>query len=125
MSLYPQDRNIGEQTRQFMRGFHRSIVAFAEAGNDLIVEHVLEAQEFADDLVEVVKSFDAFLVAVTAKLDELERREKLRGNRSIGTAALFIKSVGFCKNDMVLDTTSGTTDAAAEIMIAWQNRLLA
>ncbi|MBD9593822.1 hypothetical protein IB277_12205 [Ensifer sp. ENS07] len=34
----------GERAR-FFDGFHRSIAAFAEAGNDLIVEHIVEESE--------------------------------------------------------------------------------
>lgn len=117
-----RDHSVGEEIRRFMRGFHRSIASFAEAGNDIIVEHVLERQEFADDLAAVVDPFDVFWVGVTASLDELERRERDRGDRDRGTAALFINTIDFCKNDIVVDTTSGTSDPAEEIVLGWQRR---
>lgn len=68
----------------FFDGFHRSIAAFASAGNSLIVEHVLEFQSWLDDCVRLLAPFDVFFVGVHCPLVELERRERERGDRAIG-----------------------------------------
>ena len=68
----------------FFDGFHRCIAALATAGNPLIVEHVLEFQSWLDDCVQLLAPFDVFFVGVHCPLEELERRERQRGNREIG-----------------------------------------
>jgi chloramphenicol 3-O phosphotransferase len=69
---------------RFFDGFHRCIRALAEAGNDLIVEHVIERRAWFEDCVSLLSPFDTFYVGVHCPLDELERRERLRGDRAIG-----------------------------------------
>jgi chloramphenicol 3-O phosphotransferase len=69
---------------RFFDGFHRCIGALAEAGNDLIVEHVIERRSWFEDCAQRLSKFDAFFVGVHCPLEELERRERLRGDRSIG-----------------------------------------
>ncbi len=68
----------------FFEGFHRSIVAFAGAGIDLVVEHIVEEQRWADELAELLAGFDVFWVGVHAPMEEVERREALRGDREAG-----------------------------------------
>ena len=69
---------------RFFDGFHRCIAALAAAGNPLIVEHVLEHQAWCDELVRLLAPFDVFFVGVHCPLDELERRERTRGDRRPG-----------------------------------------
>ena len=75
-----------ENRALFFEGFHQSIAAFAGAGLDLVVEHIVEEQSWADALVELLSPFDLFWVGVHAPIDELERREQMRGDRQIGEA---------------------------------------
>jgi chloramphenicol 3-O phosphotransferase len=69
---------------RFFAGFHGCIAAFAGAGNPLIVEHVLEFQSWLDDCVRLLAAFDVFFVGVHCPLEELERRERARGDRDRG-----------------------------------------
>lgn len=69
---------------RFFDGFHRCIPALASAGNALIVEHVLESQSWFDDCVRLLAPFDVFFVGVHCPLKELERRERERGDRTLG-----------------------------------------
>ena len=69
---------------RFFDGFHRCIAALAAAGNALIVEHVLEYQSWLDDCVRLLAPFDVFFVGVHCPVEELERRERERGDRTIG-----------------------------------------
>lgn len=69
---------------RFFDGFHRCIAALASADNCLIVEHVLEFQSWLDDCVRLLAPFDVFFVGVHCPLVELERRERERGDRTIG-----------------------------------------
>ena len=45
---------------QFFDGFHRSIAAFAGAGLDLLVEHIVEKDSWAIDLAGLLSPFDVF-----------------------------------------------------------------
>jgi chloramphenicol 3-O phosphotransferase len=69
---------------RFFDGFHRAAAALAEAGNSLIVEHVIEFRSWYDDLLELLANCDVFYVGVECALPELERRERERGDRFIG-----------------------------------------
>src|SRR5262249_31829529 len=45
-------------------GFHRCLPAFAQAGNNLIVDHIIEQEQWLADLVELLAPFDVFFVGV-------------------------------------------------------------
>jgi chloramphenicol 3-O phosphotransferase len=66
-------------------GMHRSIAAFADAGNNIIVDHVLQLKEWLNDCVNILSDYPVFLVGVHCPLQELERRESIR-DREPGTA---------------------------------------
>ena len=55
-------------------GFHRCLPAFAKAGNNLIVDHIIEQEQWMADLVQLLAPFDVFFVGVHCPLPELERR---------------------------------------------------
>jgi chloramphenicol 3-O phosphotransferase len=69
---------------RFFSGFHRCLPAFASAGNDLIVEHIIEFAAWREELAELLAGFDVFLIGVHCDLSELDRRERQRGDRRIG-----------------------------------------
>src|SRR5215212_2310207 len=73
-----------------LSGFHHSFAALATAGNNLIVDHVTVYREgWHSSLIEcayVLKPFRAYLISVHCPLNELQRREQARGDRSVGTA---------------------------------------
>jgi chloramphenicol 3-O phosphotransferase len=126
-TVYKQDQNIDSPSERarFFDGFHRSIAAFAAAGNDLIVEHIVEEQVWAEDINRLLHSFDVFWVGVHAPLQELERREQQRGDRTSGEARYHLKTHQYCKYDFEIDSTLPVSDAVEQIISAWNNRALA
>ena len=70
----------------FFEGFHRCLPALAGAGNNLIVEHIVETAAWMSRLVRLLSSVDVFFVGVHCPLAELERRERLRKDRRDGEA---------------------------------------
>ncbi|MFJ8825866.1 chloramphenicol phosphotransferase CPT family protein [Streptomyces sp. NPDC102467] len=68
-------------------GFHRSIAAMAEVGNDVVVDHVLSEPWRLLDCLAVLPGEDVLFVGVHCPLDELVRREQARGDRPQGLAA--------------------------------------
>ena len=108
----------------FFDGFHRSLPALAAAGNDLIVEHIVETADAMRRLVELLAPHDVFYVGVRCPLPELERREQARGDRRVGSAREDDASThGFGEYDVEVDSTSAPTERlAADVLRAWRAR---
>ncbi|WP_328378537.1 chloramphenicol phosphotransferase CPT family protein [Streptomyces sp. NBC_01020] len=70
------------------RGFHRAAAGMAAGGNDIVVDHVLSRSWRLDDCLSVFAPDDVLLVGVRCPLPELERRERERGDRTPGQAAM-------------------------------------
>ncbi|MFI0965868.1 chloramphenicol phosphotransferase CPT family protein [Streptomyces sp. NPDC021080] len=73
--------------RRTRTGFHRSIAAMAEVGNDIIVDHVLSERWRLLDCLSVLRAEDVLFVGVHCPLEELVRRERARADRPPGLAA--------------------------------------
>lgn len=119
--LDTKSRNIGR--RKFFDGFHSSIYSFALKENDLLIEHIIEQEQWFTDLNNCLQPFDVFWVGVKAPLDVLQRRELNRGNRSIGEAEFHLKTHDFCQYDCVVDTTNPIDDCVTIIIEKWNNRI--
>ncbi len=70
----------------FFDGFHRSLGAYAAAGNNLIIEHILDMPGGLEQLREILVPYDVFFVGLHCGLDELNARELARGDRPVGSA---------------------------------------
>lgn len=79
--------------RRTRAGFHRAVAGMAQAGNDVVVDHVLSEPWRLQDCLEVLDGLDVVFVGVQCALDELERRERARGDRVPGQAAAQLQSV--------------------------------
>lgn len=77
----------------FFDGFHTSLAAYASAGNNLIIEHIFDTAAWVDDLKGLLAPYDVFFVGLHCEIEELRRREKLRGDRPIGSAEQDFKTV--------------------------------
>lgn len=111
-----------DERARFFDGFHRSIGAFAAAGNNLIVEHIVEEAAWWSQLKAILEPFDVFWVGVHAPLAEIERREKERGNRQIGEARYHLKTHDYCGYDIEVDTTLPLEAVVSNILDRWQCR---
>ena len=119
--LSPHQRSQGRE--RFFEGFHRSIPAFAAAGNDLIIEHIVEQQSWANLLATLIGHLDVFWVGVHAPLAILEQRERARSDRQVGEAAFHLKTHQYCRYDIEVDTSTASTEAIArDIAEAWRQR---
>jgi chloramphenicol 3-O phosphotransferase len=104
-------------------GFHRCLPALARAGNNLIVDHIIEQEQWLADLVELLAPFDVFFVGVHCPLPELERRERQRGDRRPGEAQRdFLTAHRFTEYDLAIDATRSNEGNVARLITAWQAR---
>jgi chloramphenicol 3-O phosphotransferase len=63
-------------------GLYQSIGAFAALGLTIIVDVVLEEQAWLHECLRQLERFDVLFVGVRCPLEELERRERARSDRS-------------------------------------------
>ncbi|MGH8931002.1 MAG: chloramphenicol phosphotransferase CPT family protein [Egibacteraceae bacterium] len=112
--------------RRFFAGFHASVAALAAAGNDLLVDHLIEALDWRTELRGLLAGDDVFLVGVHCDLAEIDRREAARGDRRIGEGRTHVEVDGvhtFGPYDFDVDTTTATPGEAAEaVVVAWAER---
>lgn len=107
----------------FFDGFHRCLPALAEAGNNLIVEHIIENWDWMHKLVYLLSPLDVFFVGVHCPLPELERREKERGDRRIGEARQDYEIVHtFGIYDTEIDSTEPLDQNVDRVISAWKTR---
>ena len=118
------DRRLApaDERARFFDGFHRSIGAFAEAGNDLLVEHIVEEAAWWSQLQTVLQPFDVFWVGVHAPVPEIERRERERGDRYVGEAAYHLKTHDYCSYDVEVDTSLPQQEVLGTILRTWRDR---
>lgn len=108
---------------RFLDGFHCSLPALAGAGNNLIVEHIIEEESWMSRLLPLLGPFDVFFVGVHCPLPELERRERERGDRRIGDAKTdFATTHTFTVYDIEVDATLPADRNVGAIIAAWQKR---
>ena len=107
----------------FFQGFHNALPAIATAGNNLIVDHIVETRVWMSNLLSLLDAFDVYFVGVHCPLDELERREALRGDRRIGEARGDFETIhDFVVYDLQVDTTKPAEINAAEVIASWKRR---
>ncbi len=67
-------------------GFHRAVAGMVAAGNDVVMDHILGERWRLTDCLSVFQDHQVLFVGVRCSLPELQRRERARGNRTIGRA---------------------------------------
>ncbi len=109
---------------QYFDGFHRSVAGFVEAGNNVILEHILDTEGWLEQLRALLVGRDVFFVGVHCDLNELRRRERSRGERMAGSAEADFHSIHRDLHyDLALHTGGADPDAlVAQLLAAWRAR---
>lgn len=79
--------------RRTRAGFHRAVAGMALAGNDVVMDYVFSEPWRLRDCLTVLSGLRVILVAVRCDLEELERRERQRGDREQGSARAQVDAV--------------------------------
>lgn len=107
----------------FFDGFHRTLPVLAAAGNNLIVEHIVETPAWLERLVKLLDGVDVFVVGLHCPLAELERRERERGDRRIGEAKGDFESIhGFVRYDVEVSSMQSNDQNVRTVIDAWKSR---
>jgi chloramphenicol 3-O phosphotransferase len=88
--------------------------ALASAGNDVIMDYPLSERWRLEDLLDVLRGYDVTLVEVRCAPEELERRERERGDRPVGLARSQAEVYGHGDFDIAVDTTNTGPETCAE-----------
>ena len=75
------------------RALHGTVAVLAKNGWDVILEHVLVNRLYLKDCIEQLGELPVLFVGVLCPLEVLERRERARGDRTIGIAREQIERV--------------------------------
>jgi chloramphenicol 3-O phosphotransferase len=104
-------RKVLHRTRA---GFHRAVAGMAQAGNDIVMDHVLSESWRLNDLLVVMAEIDVIFVGVHCAAADLRQRETGRRDRSIGTAigqAVKVHSHGLY--DIEVNTSAASAEACS------------
>ncbi|PWI19918.1 chloramphenicol phosphotransferase [Streptomyces sp. Act143] len=88
----PPDQ-LGTVLHRTWQGFHRAVAGMAAAGNNVVVDHVLSAEWRLRDCLSLFVPRQVVFVGVHCPPEELERRERGRGDRPAGLAARQLEQV--------------------------------
>lgn len=100
--------------------FHETVKLFSDKGIHLIVDQILHDEETISHLVSVLKEYPVLFVGVHSSVEEIDRREKNRGNRIIGQGRAQLEFVHRQNEtyDIEVDTTETSLEVAAERIMA-------
>jgi chloramphenicol 3-O phosphotransferase len=108
---------------KLFQGYFGCLTALARAGNNLVLDYLLETHEQLEQLVRALKTLDVFFVGVHCPQPELERRERERGDRPTGDARRDFGIVhNFSSYDFEIDSTHPVETNANAIIAAWNQR---
>ena len=98
--------------------FHRTIAMFSDKGVNLIVDQILHNNDTTIDCYTTLKDYPVVFVGVHCPVEELERRELERGDRTIGQARAQLQYVHQQgeKYDFEIDT-SGSMDSSIKELV--------
>jgi chloramphenicol 3-O phosphotransferase len=114
------DFRWSEVRESFFEGFHRSIAAFADAGNNLILEHILDTPAWIGLLQKSLSAHRVLFVGLKLSLAELNRREAARGDRPVGSAEADYHSVHVGRRyDLEIDTERDLDENVDRVLAAW------
>lgn len=109
--------------QKFFDGFHNSLAAYAAAGNNLVLEHILDGEGWFDSLAELFEPFDVFFVGVHCPLALLIEREEARRDRPKGSAEQDFHTIHAGKTyDVEVHTDREAAANVDLVLAAWAHR---
>lgn len=111
------DTEVAAMLRRTRQGYHRAVAALASVGNDVIMDYPLSEPWRLDDLLDVLDGYDVTAVDVHCDPDELDRRERARGDRPVGLARSQ-RVFRHDDRDITVDTTRTSPEECAGAIVA-------
>ena len=100
--------------------YYHTVKLYSDRGSNVIIDTVLDDEEWVDAIVEILSDNPVFFVHVTCPEEELIRRERARGDREIGLAVAQLAYL--CPReqvyDIAVDTHMNTVEECVSKIIA-------
>lgn len=110
---------IGPAGDRVIHGMHRAIAAYAQMGNNLIVDYILYKPEWVEDLNQALEGKKIIRVGVHAPLEVLEQRERSRNTSPIGHSRSHYATVHTgMAYDLKIDTSLLTPEESAQRILS-------
>lgn len=107
----------GETGFLLVRGMHNTIESLSKTGINVLADHVLVEPAWREDCINRFSGLPAYLIGIRCPLEELERREKARKNRTLGQARLQYEIVhAGLKYDLEVDTSTHGAEECARLI---------
>ena len=115
---------FGPTFRSLIGAMAPAVRALVDSGNAVIFDHVLHDKAMYESYLAAAAGLDVFKIGVTCSLDQLEERERARGDRVLGRARGLVDVVHtFTDYDVTVDTGSiSTEDCTSAILGALSAR---
>ncbi|WP_165763776.1 chloramphenicol phosphotransferase CPT family protein [Halalkalibacter urbisdiaboli] len=95
--------------------FHHTIKTLAMLEHRIIVDHVILDKEWLEECLGLLADEPVLFVGIYCSIEELERREKERGDRKLGLAKLQLDHVHqYANYDLEIDTTNNSARECAK-----------
>jgi len=103
---------------------HHAIKFFSDMGVNTIVDQILSQENWMYECVKLLYEYPVIFVHVTCPLEELQRREKERGDRGIGWAENQLQQLNPKDNiyDITVDTYNETKEECVKKIIEFMNK---
>lgn len=112
----------GEMGQQLISAMHHSVKALADAGFNVIVDHVILDRLWLSEMAQLFSAHRMWLVGVLCPLAIVEQREKDRKDRTLGQARAQYNTVhAHSGYDVEVDTSRLTPEAAAMQIVEYMN----
>lgn len=109
--------NWPEARHRIFDGVHRSFAAFADAGCDLIIEHILDTDGWHAQLQDLLRAHEVLFVGVFVPEAVLVQREQARANRQIGSAVEDARKIHLkLRYDLEIDATKDPASNARRVL---------
>lgn len=100
--------------------YYATIKLFSEMGLNVIVDTVIENDKWFNDYLDALFDYPTLFVGVICSIEELARREQIRGDRRIGLAASqFDKVYSFNEYDLEVNTEELSPTECAEKILSF------
>ena len=86
MDVLGRATEAGPMGHTLIQGMHRAVAVLAKSGLNVVVDHVMVEPSWAADCATALEGVPAYLVGAHCPLEELERRETKRKDRTLGQA---------------------------------------
>lgn len=112
-----EEERFARELPHLLDAFNSSCAAIARAGSNIVVDTVLQEPSWVTPCVTAFEGLDVVFVAVRCSLEELEAREKMRGDRHPGLARYQYDRVHLHGiYDVELDATEVTPEECVAII---------